>query len=125
MPRSSAGILFVGPTRRIFLMRRSAEVNNPGLWSCPAGRVDPGEKVLDAAMREALEECGYAGPYTFTGKVVDMRRKRDFVCFVASVPREFRPVLNWENDVAGWFSVDALPSPMHPGMRAVLACLVS
>ncbi len=30
-----------------------------GLWNFPAGKVDEGESIEEAAIREAREECGY------------------------------------------------------------------
>lgn len=38
----------------ILLERR----RNCGLWGLPAGRIEPGESVADAAVREAYEETG-------------------------------------------------------------------
>lgn len=36
------------------------------ILSCPGGRIDPGEKPIDAAKRELLEETGYeAGELTY------------------------------------------------------------
>ncbi len=32
-----------------------------GLWNLPAGHVDPGETLIEAACKEALEETGYNG----------------------------------------------------------------
>jgi len=42
---------------RLLLVRRSTE---PGLgrWSVPGGRVEPGESVTEALVREVLEETG-------------------------------------------------------------------
>lgn len=41
--------------RRFLLVR---EAKDGGGWYLPAGRVEPGERVVDAALRETLEESG-------------------------------------------------------------------
>jgi 8-oxo-dGTP diphosphatase len=45
---------------RLLLVRR---VNEPGLgsWSVPGGRVEPGETVQEAVVRELAEETGVEG----------------------------------------------------------------
>lgn len=42
----------------VFMIRRSNTGFGDGLYSVPAGHVDHGEHVLDAAVREAKEEAG-------------------------------------------------------------------
>jgi 8-oxo-dGTP diphosphatase len=45
---------------RLLMVRRATE---PGLgrWSVPGGRVDPGETIQEAVVRELLEETGVEG----------------------------------------------------------------
>jgi len=121
MLREAAGLTVVAPTGRILLLRRSVEVQNPGLWACPAGRIDDGETTLECAVREFREETGYTGwinNIEAAGSQVE--KKRLFHHFVAHVPIEFRALLNWENDGAGWFAPGDLPFPLHPGMGNLL-----
>src|SRR5215211_7889810 len=42
----------------VLLGLRASHTRNPGTWSFPAGFVERGEKVEDAAIREAREESG-------------------------------------------------------------------
>ncbi|MBL1066917.1 NUDIX domain-containing protein [Streptomyces sp. 7-21] len=44
--------------RHILLAERSGTGYADGLLNLPSGKVDPGESVLDAAVREAREEVG-------------------------------------------------------------------
>ena len=48
-----------GPTPRILLERQYRHAAKTYLWELPAGRIDPGERELNAAKRELLEETGY------------------------------------------------------------------
>jgi 8-oxo-dGTP pyrophosphatase MutT (NUDIX family) len=44
----------------VLLIRRSAGRIFPGLWQCVTGRLDPGESIPLAALREVQEETGLA-----------------------------------------------------------------
>ena len=47
------------------------------LWELPAGRLDPGEKPLQAAKRELIEETGYRrARWTQAGFVLRQPRLR-------------------------------------------------
>ncbi len=45
----------------ILLVRRATHRIFPGLWQCVTGRVEPGERVPMAALRELHEETGLGG----------------------------------------------------------------
>ena len=42
-----------------YLLVQEAQPKAYGLWNLPAGHVDKGEEIRDAAIREAKEETGY------------------------------------------------------------------
>ena len=48
---------------RVLLERQYRHAAKGFLWELPAGRIDPGEKELEAAKRELLEETGYTGSH--------------------------------------------------------------
>ena len=55
----SAVMMAVDKKNRILLVRQYRLPANAYLWELPAGKLDPGEKPLQAAKRELAEETGY------------------------------------------------------------------
>ncbi|MCI0581431.1 MAG: NUDIX domain-containing protein [Chloroflexi bacterium] len=42
----------------ILLIRRAPDRLYPGLWQCVTGRLEPGERIAEGALREVVEETG-------------------------------------------------------------------
>jgi ADP-ribose pyrophosphatase len=57
--RGSAVMMAVDDKKRILLVRQYRLPAGKYLWELPAGSVDPGEKPLQTARRELIEETGY------------------------------------------------------------------
>jgi ADP-ribose pyrophosphatase len=55
----SAVMMAVDDRQRILLVRQYRLPAERYVWELPAGRLDPGEKPLQAAKRELIEETGY------------------------------------------------------------------
>ena len=55
----SAVMMAVDEKKRILMVRQYRLPAEKYLWELPAGKVDPGEKPLQAAKRELAEETGY------------------------------------------------------------------
>ncbi|HLK69254.1 MAG TPA: NUDIX hydrolase [Bryobacteraceae bacterium] len=55
----SAVMMAVDEKKRILLVRQYRLPAEKSIWELPAGRLDPGEKPLQAAKRELIEETGY------------------------------------------------------------------
>lgn len=55
----SAVMMAVDDRNRILLVRQYRLPAEKYLWELPAGKLDPGEKPLQAAKRELAEETGY------------------------------------------------------------------
>ena len=62
------------------------------------------------------------GSMAVTGPIYVFKEPNfEFQTFLGIVADEFVPVLNWESDDAGWFSLGRLPRPLHPGVAAMMA----
>lgn len=59
-PGVGAAVVVWDDTNRLLLIQRAIGATKPGLWAIPAGYVDYGEEVREAAGRELLEETGLA-----------------------------------------------------------------
>ena len=55
----SVVVMPVLPDGRIILIRQYRHAARQFLWELVAGRIDPGESVRQAAVRELIEETGY------------------------------------------------------------------
>ena len=56
----SAVMMAVDDKNRVLLVRQYRLPAEKYLWELPAGRLDPGEKPVEAAKRELTEETGYS-----------------------------------------------------------------
>lgn len=60
MSTRQAVVIVLREGARVLLIRRAAGVPRPGVWSPPTGRVEPGESIIAAVVRETREELGIA-----------------------------------------------------------------
>jgi 8-oxo-dGTP pyrophosphatase MutT (NUDIX family) len=119
----AAGVLFVAPDGDVLLCRRSgSEENYGGHWALPGGKAEDGESPARAAARESVEELGGSlDPKSL--KLMDRKATPTgmvFHTFVRPVDKKFQPQINEEHSGFGWFPLDALPTPMHPGVASTL-----
>mgnify|MGYP001766688768 CR=1 FL=1 len=98
----------------------------PG-WYLPGGGVDPGETVVEAVVREILEETGVAtvGEPRLFGLYLNRRvSRRDHVAllvFDTSAGRQQPRRPPFEIAEVGFFALDALPSETTAATRRRLA----
>ncbi len=114
---TGAHILFIRDNH-VFLIRRANTGFGDGLYSVPAGHVDDGELIQDAAVREAKEEAGVVvDPTTLSFAHIVHVRKLDpalpdrmqffFVCTTwEGEPQNLEPE---KCDHADWFPINDLP----------------
>ena len=110
---------------RVLLLRRFNTGWGDGNYSVPAGHVDAGETVTQAAVREAYEEIGVSLEPRAVEVVHVMHRKSDderidFFLLVRSWAGE---IVNREPDKCddlAWYPVTSLPGNMIPYVRQAL-----
>src|SRR5829696_4283725 len=94
----------------VLLGLRAGHTRNPGTWSFPAGYVERGERVEDAAVREAREEIGLdvtlgslLGVWSSPGEAVVL------LAYVATVAAEDAPVAGDDLLEVAWWPLLGLP----------------
>ena len=125
-PRVGVGAMILDAEGRLLLVQRRRDPE-AGFWGLPGGKVDFGERVADACVREIREELG-------VGIVLG-----DLICIVDQIDRDagthwVAPTFlariidgaasNREPDAhaaIGWFALDNLPSPLTLSTRHSLA----
>lgn len=124
--RYGAGILPVcPPTGRALVLLRSEAVNHPLTWAAAGGGDEPDDngRPIVTAVREFTEETGHF-PSDYVAPLASTRSPNGlFHLFISIESKEFRPVLNFENDAAMWLNFGelmALPDK-HPVFAAQMA----
>ena len=60
--RVAVKIVLVNDKGQVLLLRKSQDnerhAGNSGLWNLPGGKINPGESIYEALVREAFEEVG-------------------------------------------------------------------
>jgi 8-oxo-dGTP pyrophosphatase MutT (NUDIX family) len=116
----AGSLIMAEDTGRFLMPLRSPGVTNPDCWGTWGGAVDHGEHVEMAVAREVQEEAGYTGPLKLRPLLLFRGDGMVYQNFLAIVPHEFQPKLNWETSDAQWVDDIEDVSPLHPGVEALL-----
>jgi 8-oxo-dGTP pyrophosphatase MutT (NUDIX family) len=114
----------------ILLMRRARGRFLPGLWQGVSGSLETGERVVEGALRELVEETGFARPVVEGFFDLDQVNQFHYAgldailsaaVFAARVGANAEPVLSHEHDAARWLPLDAaLTEVVWPGYREAI-----
>ena len=111
-PGVGAAVLIRDEEGRILLVRRGPQATQPGKWSIPAGFVDYGEDVREAAARELEEETGLAAdigePVFVASNFHDPEKLTVGIWFEGTV-RGGTLTPGDDADDVGFFALDSLP----------------
>jgi 8-oxo-dGTP pyrophosphatase MutT (NUDIX family) len=109
----SAGGMFIiaDNTKKALLLLRNSNVHNSvngktyygNVWGIPGGAVEG--NIVNGIKREVQEETGYSGKMKVEASYV---HNGHYHTFIAIVPNEFTPVLNWEHDDYLWIDLHEL-----------------
>lgn len=116
---TAVGVWFysISTQRYLYLMRE--DPRHPNTWGLPGGKIESGETIIDAIIRECTEELGAMPNYL---KLVPLEKFTSpdggfaYHTFFCSIHNEFCPVLNSEHTGYAWLNSGVWPKPMHPGL---------
>jgi mutator protein MutT len=114
-----AGIFFTDG-KKVLLLKRAEKGDNKNTWCLPGGKVEEGETFIDAAKREAQEECGHVEGSRFE----DLREtdsQHTWTTFFFRIKSPFDCKLSDEHSDYDWFNVDDLDNiNLHPKLKESL-----
>ena len=124
--RKGAGIFFVcTEDNTALLVKRSADVPEPGTWGISGGNLEEGESVIKAAIRETIEELGSIP----NGRVVEVLKNAGagwkFAIFVADISWKQKKVwsakiqLDHESTQFKWFRLNNFPPNLHSAISII------
>jgi len=114
----SAGILFTDG-KKILLLKRSTEGDHYGKWTIPGGKLEKGESLKEAALRESEEECGHSSGTPF-GQYDYKDNKKLFRTYFYAINKLFKPIISPEHSEAKWVNLDDVDNlDLHPKFHDV------
>ena len=129
--KKAAGIL-VTSKGKCLLCKRNTNGSLPGEWSIPAGKIEKGEDILNAALREFYEETDIelTSPLNFIGVIKRYNREGTkqtglMYVFKYETDDEILPDLmsakdGQEHTECGYFSSGEIPTPMNQPFRNLI-----
>jgi ADP-ribose pyrophosphatase YjhB (NUDIX family) len=124
---ATAAVLAVVVRGPDVLLVRRRNPPNAGTWGFPGGRIEAGEAIAAATLRELREETGIEAEYlrvlNATDSITGDRAAGSFRHYVLVAGlclwRSGEPVAGDDAADAGWFAIDRLPASPAP----LIACV--
>lgn len=120
-PVRAAGVAMVTGGKALLLKRSDDATDHPGTWCFPGGMIEEDEDAMAAAFRETLEETSHDLDASLNEPFVT---QDGFATFRVELQDPVPVELNEEHTESGWFALNELPEPMHPGVAATIAQLI-
>jgi ADP-ribose pyrophosphatase YjhB (NUDIX family) len=117
MPSFAVAAVVLGPAGVLLMKREDVEA-----WTVPGGRVEDGESLAEAAVREVREETGIAARLTrLVGLYSRPRMARHIAVFAGEAVGGALAAQPGEAIDVGFFRPDALPEPLLWWFRRPIA----
>jgi 8-oxo-dGTP pyrophosphatase MutT (NUDIX family) len=120
---AAVGVWFYSVSTHTYLYLMRDDPRHPGSWGLPGGKIEPGETIMSAMIRECEEELGYMPDYM---KLIPLEKFTSsdggfmYHTFFCTVIDEFRPALNCEHVGYAWIKSGTWPKPLHPGLWSTI-----
>jgi 8-oxo-dGTP diphosphatase len=107
-PYVIAKVFVINPDGKLLTVRRSeTDERRPLQWDFPGGFVEPGEDLMEAAIRETEEEAGISLKdaqliYAMSEAEPEKERSGTWLVFVAHVADTPEVTLSYEHDEYRW-----------------------
>jgi 8-oxo-dGTP diphosphatase len=115
------------PKGRFLLMQRSSKSKGwPGKWEFPGGKVDRGEELTDALVREWKEETGLLVVPEACIDAFDWQRENDTVLYLVFrvSAKSFNIKSSAEHDDFGWFTASQMQKlDVAPALKKIVKTL--
>jgi len=114
--RAGVGIIILKDNKILLGKRNEGNVLGGDSWTCPGGKLEFGENIIDAAKREAEEETSIkVNEMKLISVSNDIAYSNHFVT-LGFLCKEFegQPKIMESNKITEWkwFSLDELPKPL-------------
>jgi 8-oxo-dGTP diphosphatase len=122
-PQEAASAAILDEDGRLLLVKENYDRRR---YTLPGGAVEAGETVLDAAVRETLEETGVAVRLDHVVGVYRLVNGLTVTLFHAAI-EDGEPAVPGTGEIAvvGWFAPDEIPQPrsniLHHALEDILA----
>ncbi|MGH2787013.1 MAG: NUDIX hydrolase [Actinomycetota bacterium] len=109
-PQIAVGAIVVADGAMLMVQRGQEPAK--GLWSVPGGRVEAGEYLTDALVREVHEETGIAIEVGELAGILEVLGEQHYVIldYLASVQDRREPAPGQDAADARWVPLDEIPS---------------
>lgn len=119
LTKQGVGALIYSKSTKRFLFLLRDGTKYAGSWGLVGGKINEGERVIEALHREISEEISVD---LTTNKLIPIEtftsnnHRFVYYTFLISVDEEFVPTLNDEHRGYCWVNLEDHPRPLHPGV---------
>jgi len=120
---SAVGIWFYSQSTNRYLYLLRDDPKHPDSWGLAGGKIEQGESIMAAMVRECEEELGSMPKYV---KLIPLEKFTsadggfEYNTFFCITETEFTPVLNDEHSGYAWIDSGTWPKPLHPGLWSTI-----